>query len=64
MSESYLKVLWTCGMGDACMNTERPGTHEEYSAAAACRGGLALSPLPSQPPSVTSFTEVLPIDCH
>jgi hypothetical protein len=38
MSDNYLKVLWTCGMGEACTNTTRPGTHEEYSAASVCCG--------------------------
>ncbi len=36
MSENYLRVLWTCGMGDACTNATRPGTHDEYRAASAC----------------------------
>ena len=36
MSDSYLKVLWTCGMGEACTNTLRPGTHEDYSEAGVC----------------------------
>jgi len=40
VSENYIKVLWTCGMGDACTNTTRPGTHEEYIAASVCCGGL------------------------
>ena len=38
MSDNYLRVLWTCGMGDACTNATRPGTHDEYSAAARCAG--------------------------
>jgi len=38
VSENYIKVLWTCGMGDACTNTTRPGTHEEYIAASVCCG--------------------------
>jgi hypothetical protein len=40
MSDSYLRVLWTCGMGDACTNATRPGTHDEHSAAGACCAGV------------------------
>ena len=40
MSDNYLRVLWTCGMGDACTNATRPGTHDEHSAASACCAGL------------------------
>jgi hypothetical protein len=40
MSDNYLRVLWTCGMGDACTNGTRPGTHDEYSAASACCAGV------------------------
>jgi hypothetical protein len=39
MSDNYLRVLWTCGMGDACTNATRPGTHDEHSAANACCAG-------------------------
>ena len=51
MSESYIKILWTCGMGDNCTNTTRPGTHEEYAGAGVC---LAASHLPSQSPDMPS----------
>jgi len=40
MSDNYLRVLWTCGMGDACTNATRPGTHDEHSAASACCAGV------------------------
>ena len=40
MSDNYLRVLWTCGMGDACTNATRPGTHDEHSAANACCAGV------------------------
>ena len=40
MSDNYLRVLWTCGMDDACTNATRPGTHDEYSAASGCCAGV------------------------
>jgi hypothetical protein len=40
MSDNYLRILWTCGMGDACTNATRPGTHDEHSAAKACCTGV------------------------
>jgi len=36
MSDNYIRVLWTCGIGEACTNATRPGTHDEYNAASAC----------------------------
>jgi hypothetical protein len=54
MSENYIKVLWTCGMGDACTNTTRPGTHEEYTAAGMCCSAIATSQLRPQPSDMTA----------
>jgi hypothetical protein len=40
LSHHYIKVLWTCGMGDKCTNATRPGTHDEYLAASRCYHAL------------------------
>jgi hypothetical protein len=31
-----IEVLWQCGMGEDCINKDKPGTHAEYADAQRC----------------------------
>ena len=43
--ELMIRVLWNCDMGESCINTERPGVHEEHNEMEQCR---AMKWLPNQ----------------
>jgi hypothetical protein len=47
-----IRVLWSCDMGDGCINKERPGVHDEHREMEQCRGlhTEALQPEPTPIP--------------
>lgn len=39
LGDNYIRVLWTCGMQEKCINKEQPGLHPELTDCEECVTG-------------------------